>query len=209
MSQSDPLLRARLMLILPATLSPQDAEARAAAGDVAAVVIRRAEPMPDARQLRALAQPLQDRDCAVLVEDLVDQVPVCGLDGVHAGEGGLPNALKRLKPDGIVGTGVLSSRHEAMEAGEGGADYVLFGPLAGGGDFARTCALVEWWSALFEVPCAAVASSTAEVEALTRAGADFIALCEAWVGSADGVAAVEAAQGAIAAADRHAVDEPR
>lgn len=202
MSQSDVPLRARLMLILPPAIAPREAAARAAAGDVAAVVVRRAGPAPDAAQLRALAQPLQQRDCAVLVEDLLDLAGAVGLDGLQANDAAtLADALKRLKPDGIVGAGGLSSRHEAMEAGESGADYVLFGPLSGSGaDFPRTCALVEWWSALFEVPCAAVATSGAEVEALARAGADFIALGTDWVGGSDGVAAVAAAQAAIGAA---------
>ncbi|WP_454918039.1 thiamine phosphate synthase [Xanthobacter sediminis] len=199
MSQSAVPLRARLMLILSPALAPREAAARVAAGDVAAVVVRRDGPAPDAAQLKALAQPLQKHDCAVLVEDLVALVGPAGLDGAQAGDAAsLADALKHLKPDGIVGVGDLSTRHEAMEAGESGADYVMFGRLAGSGaEFARTCALVEWWSALFEVPCAAVATSGAEVEALARAGADFIALGAEWISGPDGVAAVSAAQAII------------
>lgn len=198
MSQSADLLRSRLMLVLPSTLAPGEAAARAAAGDVAAVVVRRSAAPPDGAKLRALAQPLQKADCAVLVEDLPDLAASTGLDGVHTEDpAALAAALKRLKPNGIVGVGGLTTRHDAMEAGESGADYVMFGPLAGGVDFPRICALVEWWSALFEVPCAAVATSSAEVEALARAGADFIALSEEWAGGADGVGAVRAAEAAI------------
>ncbi|MDQ0503296.1 thiamine phosphate synthase [Xanthobacter agilis] len=198
MSQSALPPRARLMLILPSALPPQDAVALAAAGDVAAAVIRPAEKAPSAAQLRALAQPLQQRDCAVLVEDKPELVAAAGLDGAHADDAALlAKVLKQLKPDGIVGAGGLFTRHAAMEAGESGADYVLFGALAGGDDFARTRALVEWWSPLFEVPCAAVATSLPEVEALANAGADFIVLGEGLLRGADGVAAVRAAQAAI------------
>lgn len=187
------------MLILSPALAPREAAARVAAGDVAAVVVRRGEIPPDAARLRALAQPLQTRDCAVLVEGAPELVAAAGLDGAHADDAAtLSLALTRLKPDGIVGAGGIASRHAAMEAGESGADYVLLGPLAGSGaEFARTCALVEWWSALFEVPCAAVATSGAEVAALARAGADFIALGDEWVSGADGVTAVAAAQAEI------------
>ncbi|MFG1418724.1 thiamine phosphate synthase [Xanthobacter sp. V0B-10] len=199
MSQSAEPLRARLMLILSSDLPPEEAAARVAAGDVAAVVVRHNGKAPDAARLRALAAPLQEQGCAVLVEDLPDLVADAGLDGLHAGDAAmLAASLGRLKPSGIVGAGGIEGRHAAMEAGESGADYVMFGPIAGSGaDFAHTCALVEWWSELFEVPCAAVASSDTEVMELARAGADFIALGAGRVCAPDGVAAVRAAQATI------------
>ncbi|MFG1477630.1 thiamine phosphate synthase [Xanthobacter sp. V4C-4] len=209
MSQSAAPLRARLMLILSPALAPQDAVARVAAGDVAAVILRPGATSPDVARLRALAQPLQKRDCAVLVEAHVEAVEPARLDGAHMGDtvhdpAPLAAALGRLKPDNIVGAGGFSSRHDAMEAGESGADYILFGPLSGSGaEFARTCALVDWWTELFEVPAAAVAGSPAEVAALAQAGADFIALAQDWIEGADGVSAVGAAQAEIDAHCAH------
>ncbi|WP_234051506.1 MULTISPECIES: thiamine phosphate synthase [unclassified Xanthobacter] len=197
MSQSADPIRARLMLILSSALPPGEAAARVAAGDVAAVVVRGGAAVPDAARLRALAQPLQKADCAVLLEDHADTAKAAGLDGMHVEDAtSLPAAVKRLKPDAIVGAGGLTGRHEAMEAGESGADYVMFGSLDGS-DFARACALVAWWSPLFEVPCAAVARSLDEVEALARAGADFIALGAEWTGGVDGIATIAAAQAII------------
>ena len=52
-----------------------------------------------------------------------------GADGVHVAGAGeeLDAAIKRLKPERIVGAGSLRTRDEAMTAGEMGADYVMFG----------------------------------------------------------------------------------
>jgi thiamine-phosphate pyrophosphorylase len=73
------------------------------------------------------------------------------------------------------------SRHEAMVAGEGGADYVAFGIPANVEDrekaHRRRCELTAWWSEIFEVPVVAFDVATAEEAGqLASAGADFIAL---------------------------------
>lgn len=199
---------ARLMLVLTLTpdLSVEAVEAAVRAGDVAAVVLRLA---PDgaslASRLRAVAAAIQGQGAAALVDGPAELVAAAGLDGVHAAAEGagapLQAAIKALKPDAIVGAGALTSRHDAMVAGESGADYVFFGPLVPEeGVFARTCDLVAWWAELFEVPCVGLAASLDEVEALAGAGADFVALAESLV-RADGARAVAAAQARLAAQD--------
>lgn len=194
------------MLILPLNggLTPADAEACVAAGDVAAVILRPVGTAPNAAQLRPLTSALQSRDCAVLLE--ADGGSLAGLDGIHvATPAALGGALKALKPDAIVGAGGIDSRHAAMEAGESGADYVLFGDLGGNpAETARTRDLVAWWSELFEVPCVAVAADLDAVAELAAAGADFIAL--PLDGAADAAARVRAAQALIEAASA-ATDE--
>ena len=53
-----------------------------------------------------------------------------GADGVHLpgrDMGPLKRALTALKPERIVGAGDVRSRHDAMQAGETGVDYVMFG----------------------------------------------------------------------------------
>ena len=51
-----------------------------------------------------------------------------GADGAHlTGIEAFAAALALLKPDRIAGAGGLRSRHDAMLAGETGADYVMFG----------------------------------------------------------------------------------
>ena len=89
-----------------------------------------------------------------------------------------------LKPDRIVGAGGLQSRHDAMTAGEAGADYVLFGEPDRDGHRPRLEAIVErvhWWAEVFEPPCVGYAATLDEVGALAAAGADFVLLDDAVV----------------------------
>lgn len=165
----------RLMLILPAGCTPQDAVALAGAGDVAAVIARCGDAPAEREQLARLAPLLQEVGAAVLAEDRADLVAPLGLDGAHlSGHGALKAALPALKPNLIAGVGGLADRHAAMEAGEAGADYLLFG--GNGQPFAQVVDTISWWAEVFEVPCVGVASDLAEVAALAEAGADFVAL---------------------------------
>jgi len=200
MSQTAAPARARLMLILPADIGPPEAEALAACGDVAAVILKPQAGLPEIKRLKALGEALQRHDCAVLLHGPADTALRAGLDGAHADDTeALADALRRLKPDRIVGAGGLTTRHTAMEAGESGADYVLFGSLDGS-DAARAAPLVGWWSELFEVPCVAVVGDLDAVPELAAAGADFIALAPAVIGEADAAGQVRAAQALIDAA---------
>ena len=84
-----------------------------------------------------------------------------------------------LKPAHIAGCGRLTTRHEAMIAGETGADYVMFGePDASGRrpSFDAVAERVAWWAELFEIPCVGFATSLDEVRPLASAGADFVAV---------------------------------
>ncbi|MFZ9501389.1 MAG: thiamine phosphate synthase [Beijerinckiaceae bacterium] len=106
-------------------------------------------------------------------------------DGVHvrasgeALEGALEEALQSMRPDRIVGAGLLRNRHDAMTAGEADVDYVAFGEPSADGwrpPLAETLERVGWWAEIFNVPCVAFAGSLEEAEALAAAGADFVAL---------------------------------
>lgn len=205
MTNTSPEDRARLMLILPAGLSPDAVAHLVAAGDVAAVVAQTdtrpgANALPDeARRLGAFAGPVQEAGAALLLEGLPEAVADLGADGAHLrGQPAFQAAVKRLKPDFIAGAGGLTTRHSAMEAGEGGADYVLFGDA--GLPFAETLDLVGWWADLFEVPCVGVAESEAEAVALAQAGADFVALSGPWLAQPDAAAAIGRIDAALAAA---------
>ncbi|WP_341992569.1 thiamine phosphate synthase [Azorhizobium sp. AG788] len=189
----------RLMLILPPAISADDASAWVKAGDVAAVIV----PLPAGPEaqaiatLRALAEVVQEAGAAFLVEDRVDLAAAIKADGVHVDSlDALARALPAVKPDGIAGAG-LPTRHDAMEAGEAGADYILFGKTDGSDDIAPTVALVDWWAEVFEVPCVGVATTLAEAEALAAAGADFIALARLPAG-ADGAALIQSVDRHIA-----------
>ena len=151
-----------------------------AAADVAAILLRLAESDPRTMiaRIKSLAQPIQNAGSALLLEGRVELVARAGADGAHlAGLAALEEALPSLKPDRIAGVGGLASRHDAMVAGELGADYVLFGELDAGGHRPSTQAIAErisWWAELFEPPCVGYVACREEVAEFAGAGADFI-----------------------------------
>lgn len=177
---------ARLYLLTPIVahvepFQPALSEALAAA-DVAAVLLRLTEA--DDRALidraKSIAALVQARGAALLLEGQPDIVARAGADGAHLiGLADFTAAVSRLKPDRIAGCGGLATKHDAMLAGERGADYVMFGePDAHGArpSFSAVRDRIAWWAELFEVPCVGYAATPQEIEALSMAGADFIAL---------------------------------
>jgi thiamine-phosphate pyrophosphorylase len=155
------------------------------AADIAAVLLRLA-PADDRsliNRVKTLAPAIQQRGVAVLLDGHVSLVARAGADGAHvAGANAIQNALVALKPDRIVGAGGLQSRHDAMVAGEAGADYVLFGEPDEAGHRPKLDAILErlsWWAEVFAPPCVGYARSLSEVEALAATGTDFILLGDA------------------------------
>jgi thiamine-phosphate pyrophosphorylase len=156
-----------------------------ASTDVAAVLLRLADG--DERTLiklvKEIAPAVQRRDVALILADRDDIVARSGADGAHLGNvEALKEAVSRLKPKNIAGAGGLHTRHDAMQAGEAGADYVMFGePDAAGNrpSFEAVVDRVEWWAEVFEIPCVAYAGRLEEIPALAGAGADFVAIGEA------------------------------
>ena len=149
-----------------------------------------------------LAAPLQEicvaRDVAFVVNDSVTLAKRLKADGVHLGQtdGDLKEAREELGRDVQIGVTCHASRHFAMEAGEGGADYVAFGAFFPSttkkSEHHAELDLLEWWSGLFELPCVAIGGITpANCAPLVAAGADFLAVSHAvWGG--DEAAAVRA-----------------
>lgn len=148
------------------------------AADVAAILLR--PGTAKAADLAPLVEAAHAIGAACLIETDVALADALGADGAHLDSAdALKAALPALRPHGIAGTGGLRTKHEAMSAGELGADYVMFGePDAAGRRpaFDATLERTDWWAQLFEPPCVAFAASLEEVEALSEAGADFIAL---------------------------------
>lgn len=136
-------------------------------------------------------------DVAVVIDDHVRLAQRHGLDGVHLTDGarGVRAARKELGADAIVGAFCGTSRHDGMNAGEAGADYVSFGPVGdtalGRGEPAPL-ELFQWWSEMIEVPVVAEGAITAQLLAELSPVSDFIALgAEIW-GSDDPAAALAA-----------------
>ncbi|HKR92066.1 thiamine phosphate synthase [Novosphingobium sp.] len=161
----------------------------------------------DQHEAARLAQPLQTicatHDVAFIVNDSIGLAKRIGADGVHLGQedGSVEDARKALGRDAQIGVTCHNSRHLAMEAGEAGADYIAFGaffPTATKDTrYTATLDLLEWWQALFEIPCVAIGGVTPEnCLPLIKAGADFLAVCGA-VWNSDEAAAIRAFHAAM------------
>jgi thiamine-phosphate pyrophosphorylase len=151
-----------------------------AAADVAAVLVRLKET--DQRtmisRIKALAPVVQKAGAALLVDGHPEIVARGGADGAHLpGIAALKEALPSLKPDRIAGVGGLTTRHHSMDAGEIGADYLLFGEPDAKGQRPSAQAIAErldWWAELFEPPCVGYATSIEEAYDFAASGADFV-----------------------------------
>ncbi len=175
----------RLYLVTPqanSDLAGRLAEALGAA-DIAAVLLRAPDKADEhimVNEAKALAPVFQGKETALLLDGAANLVKRVGADGAHLyGVEALKVALPALKPDRIAGCGRLATRHEAMLAGEAGADYVMFGEPGmpdQGFSFQTVQERIAWWAELFEIPCVGFAQSLEEIEPLAAAGADFVAI---------------------------------
>lgn len=151
------------------------------AGDVACVLLRFATPDEGARKkiIKALAPSIQKAEAALLIEGDAQLAARAGADGVHIegfGEN-FEEALDSLKPERIVGLGGLTSRDEAMRAGETEVDYLMFGGLEPNGASAEEVfEQAGWWAEVFNLPCVAVAHAPEDAPRLARCGAEFLGL---------------------------------
>lgn len=209
--KDDPPPECRLYLISPLAVDGDFPErlARALdAGPVSAFQFRVKDV--DQHEATRLAEPLQAicaaRDVAFIVNDSISLAKRLGADGVHLGqEDGDPREAREvLGKDAQIGVTCHDSRDLAMVAGEAGADYVAFGAFfpTTTKEVKHTADLevLEWWQAVFELPCVAIGGITPENCApLVKAGADFLAVSGA-VWNGDEAAAVQAFARAIAAA---------
>lgn len=183
----------RLYLISPQTLELEQfsrtLEEALSAGDVAAFQLRLKDVSDDEirKATRTLMPIARAHGVAFILNDRVDLAEELGTDGVHLGQDDmtLAEARKRLGEEAAIGVSCHDSVHMAMEAGEGGADYVAFGAfyptkskspekLAKYGT--PTAKILEDWSQLTTVPSVAIGGLTPErAIPLVTAGADFIA----------------------------------
>jgi len=179
------------------------------AGDVAALQIRLKDVADEivCAAVDALAPIAQARGVAVILNDRPDLAARMGCDGVHVGQSdaSLAEARRIMGAEAMIGVTCHDSLHLAMEAAEGGADYVAFGaffPTTTKDALTRAdLDLLTGWQADMVIPCVAIGGITVETaHAIARAGADFAAISAGVWAHADGpAAAVRALNHEIAA----------
>ncbi len=159
-------------------------EALSAAPIAAVVIMPGADGLiaPDAAL--ALIAAAQKSSAAALIYGDAQLARTLKADGVH-----LPwsvdvrtaaeDAREILGQGGIIGADAGTSRHDAMELGELGVDYVAFGLGDGDAELAREDRdeLVAWWAEIFEIPVVALdVAGASEAATLKAAAADFISV---------------------------------
>ncbi len=197
----------RLYLVSPPKLEVEAfapvLEEALAAGDVAVFQLRLKGASDEMIRtaVRGLMPITHRYGVAFILNDRVDLARELGTDGVHLGQEDMPlkDARAQLGEEKIIGISCHDSTHMAMEAGEGGADYVAFGAfyptqskepaqLAKYGT--PTKEILENWSTYTVVPSIAIGGLTPQnCVALVTAGADFIAAITAVWSHAQGAGA--------------------
>lgn len=135
----------------------------------------------------SLREVCHARDVAIVIDSHLKLAERLGLDGVHLPDAtrSVRDARKELGADAIVGSFCGHSRHDGLNAGEAGADYVAFGPVSDTAlDDARTAEtdLFAWWSETIEVPVVAEGGITPEKFTELAPYTDFFALSdEVWL----------------------------
>lgn len=149
-----------------------------------------------ARAADVLRQVAHARDVAIVIESHLLLVARHGLDGVHLTDGArtVRHARKELGGDAIVGAFCRTSRHEGMNAGEAGADYVAFGPLGQtplGDGTVVDYDLFAFWSEAIEVPVVAEGALTEALIAQFGPVTDFFGVGDEIWRSDDPLAALK------------------
>ena len=153
------------------------------------------------RIIRKIALRTEPRGVALVIEGAVDLVLRANGDGAQIAESAasLKSAVECLSPRHIVGAAGLATRHDAMVAGELGADYVLFGGWSAPLPEDALEERLKWWAEVFTTPCVAFASTLPQARRFARAGADFIMLGDCvWSDPRGPGAAMKDAQHALA-----------
>ncbi len=149
-----------------------------------------------ARAADHLREIAHARDIPLVMSEHIKLVERLGLDGVHLLDG--PRSTRKTRADlggdAIIGCFCANSRHDGMNAGEMGADYISFGPVGdtslGDGSRAEDD-LFAWWSQMIELPVVAEGALTlADIERLAPI-TDFFAIGEEIWRQDDPVAALK------------------
>ena len=172
-----------LYLRLRAEALPADDELEALLRETkpAAVLLIGAACETAVEKLRRAIDPAQRQTVAILIENDAGLAQKLDADGMHlrSADDQLSRLRGSLGENKSIGVSCKLSRHEAMTMAEAGADYIAFGDpaLPGKRDLDAVAEMIDWWNALFEVPCVAwlcETDSLGDAQKLVQAGADFL-----------------------------------
>lgn len=201
--------RPRLYLITPPQIDDVAAfvdlfKSAIAGGDIACLQVRMKQgdeiDMAATRDVAGAVKPLCNaHDIALFINDSPQLARALEADGVHLGASDMDIADARalLGDDVIIGATCKNSRHQALIAGEAGADYVAFGAFYPTQTKADTTPAepetLTWCQMFLTLPCVAIGGITLDnARPLLEAGADFIAVSSGVWGHQDGPAAAVA-----------------
>ncbi len=181
--------RPQIYLITPPAFELSDFSARLSAVLDATEIacLRLALASRDEDQISRAADTLREiahaRDVPIVIDTHLGLVERLGLDGVHLPDGArnVRAARKALGDDAIVGAFARASRHDGLNAGEAGADYVSFGPVgttALGDGTQAPREIFEWWSEVIELPIVAEGALDVATIADLAPVTDFFAIGE-------------------------------
>ncbi len=188
---NDITTRCRLCLVTPAGVDAKTFASRVAdalsGGDVASLIIAAdpADPAYLQRAAEAFVPLAQNAGAAAIVHGDTRVVGRTKADGVliDSGPADLAAAVTALHPQRMVGAAGLTSRHEALAAGDAAPDFLFFGRLdgdTGDGVFPKVLDLAAWWSAVTVIPAIVMAGrSLVSVREAAAAGIEFVALARA------------------------------
>lgn len=201
--------RPRLYLITPPQIDDVAAfvdlfRAAIQGGDVASLQIRikqgNAIDLAKTREVtQAVRRICHAEQIALIINDSPQLARALEADGVHLGLNDMDIAEARdvVGSDMIIGATCKDSRHQAMIAGESGADYVAFGAFYPTQTKADTTVadpdVLTWCQMFLTLPCVAIGGITVDNAApLVSAGADFLAVSGGVWAHNDGPAAAVA-----------------
>jgi thiamine-phosphate pyrophosphorylase len=166
----------------------EDLAAALDAGPVACLQLRLKDVSDDEikRAAETLLPICHERGVPMLLNDRPDLALLTGCDGVHVGQQDTPykEARRILGDEAMIGVTCHNSLHLAMEAAEGGADYVAFGAFypTETKEILHHAEIetLQTWASVSIIPCVAIGGINLEnAPSLIDAGADFLAVITA------------------------------
>lgn len=203
--------RCRIVLFVPASESSvEGVKAALSGGDIASVILLKGAMSEGAflGHATVMTAVVQAAGAAFIVEADSQAMGRAGADGLFLStdRSAVADAVARFSPKRIVGCGNIKNRHQAMEAGEAGADFVFIGKTDGDirpEAHPKNLKLGGWCAEVMQISVIAMGGNDVEsVIEVAQSGVEFVGLSRAVFDHKDGPG--EAVRQANALLDAHA-----